>query len=286
MDLNVPTINATTIRAWLRGADPRRVDPSKLISSFSLPSIELPSKASIDDAGKTAASLASDAGKQAAVLAGDAGKAAMSAASDAGRVLTSVIETAGDRLRDLRATVTPPPKRPSVVKRGVVALAAASILGSIAAAAAFLLHPVRGAARRTAIRRRLGIGAGMTRSGVGTAVVAARRATGRATELVRIPIESARDMVGSRNGHADNVAELTDKEAVLVAVGVDSGVAAIGEPNNDIAHVPSASRGDWDDAVETAADAGATSESSTGQSAKRKKRGDAEQRAEVEAVGE
>lgn len=194
------------------------------------PSIEVVDYAgkSIGDAGRAAATRAGEAGRAAAAFAGEAGKAAATSIGEAGRTMGNLFDAAGDRIHDLRMSVAPPPKRPSVAQRGLVALAIASVVGSVAAAAAFFMHPVRGAARRAALRRRFRAGAREARTGVDTALVAARRATGRATELVRIPVESAKELVGSRNGHADSeldsVAEASagvdDAEApVLVAAG-------------------------------------------------------------------
>ena len=240
MNLTTATGLASKSRSRLRRMAPRTLDTSKLKASINLPGIDLPhvemphverphidlshvefprldlphlefppmqavegTANSISDASRAVAGRASDAGKAAAILAGEAGKAAASSMGDAGRAMGGLFEAAGARLHDLRMTVAPPPKRPSVAQRGILALAIASIVGSVVAAVAFFLHPVRGAARRAALRRRFGSGAREARTSAGMAVGAARRVTDRATELVRVPIESARDMAGSLNGHAE-----------------------------------------------------------------------------------
>jgi hypothetical protein len=176
-------------------------------------------------AGHAAATSASDAGRAAAGFAADAGHAAGAVVSDAGRLIGSAFDSAGAKLHDLRSAVTPQPKS-SGVSRGVTAVAVAAILGALAAGAAFFLDPVRGARRRAAIRRRLGAQAYMARTGVDTAVDVAKRASEKAVEYVRIPIESARDLVGSRNGHST---EGTADTEALVAAGSMAAAGGFGE---------------------------------------------------------
>ncbi|MEA2623703.1 MAG: hypothetical protein QOH61_2613 [Chloroflexota bacterium] len=211
MDLNLPTIDTSKIRARLGNADPRRVDTSRFRPSIDLPSIsmpqidlpsidlphvERPQIPSLDDAGRAVG----DAGRAVSSAAGDAGRLVTGAASEAGRAIGGALETAGDRLRDIRTAVAPAPKRTSGLARGLTAGVVVAIGAAVAAGVAFFLDPARGARRRAALRRRISARSGMARTGVETA----RRAGERAVELVRIPVESARDLVGagSRNGHS------------------------------------------------------------------------------------
>ena len=217
--LNLPSIDLPHVdmhhverpRIDLPHIDLPHIDlPHVELRRMDLPRLEFPPMQAVDAAGSSAAEAgraavgrAGEAGKAAAAFAGEAGKAAASGMGDAGRAMGGLFEAAGVRLRDLRMTIAPRPKRASVAQRGILTLAIASIVGSVVAAGAFFLHPVRGAARRAALRRRFGSGARQARTSVDTAFGAARRVTDRATELVRVPIESARDMAGSRNGQAE-----------------------------------------------------------------------------------
>lgn len=217
MNFKLPTLDASTIQARFRAFDPSSVDTSRLKPSIHLPSLEVP-HIDMPHIERPQIGALDGASRAASGLATEAGKVAANAVSDAGRMVSSLLESAGERLHDLRTAVAPPPKRPSTLQRGIVALAVASVVASIAGGVAFFLNPARGAKRRAAIRRRLGIQAGKARSGVDTAVVAARRTTDRAADLVRIPIESAKDLV-SRNGHSDVDIQATAEVPVLVGVG-------------------------------------------------------------------
>jgi hypothetical protein len=300
IDFKRPNIDSSSIRSRLRGADPRRVDTSRLKGGFSLPTIELPTielpklerpqlpsmpslpamgdaaKAAgeaghavtdagraaaeaVGQAGHAAAATAGDAGRAAASLAADAGHIASSAMSDAGRLIGSALDSAGGRLHDLRSAVGPQPKRQGL-GRGVTAVAIAAIVGALAAGAAFFLDPLRGARRRAAIRRRLGRQAELARTGVDLAVDATKRASDRAVEFVRIPIESARDLVGSRNGQSH---EDTADTAALVGAGSMSGMAALAESDSDIGNLASASSGSWEPSGEALAAESATSSDSS-----------------------
>lgn len=324
MDLKIPTLDSSRIRSRLRGADPRRLDTSKLKPSFSMPSIEMPhlerpqlppmpalddagravgdAGRAVGDAGRAAAEAvgnagraavegAGDAGRAAAEFASDAGRMAGSAVSDAGRMIGSALDSAGERLHDLRSSVTPQ-RNKSGIGRGVTAVAIAAILGALAAGAAFFLDPARGARRRAAIRRRLGAQAGIARIGVDTARDAAKRAGDRAAELVRIPIESARDMVGSRNGHSDNgrSSEDTVDTAVLVGTGAMGGIASFGESDSGIGNLANANPAPWEPSGETLAAETATGseaawsadDAGSGTSSSEKE----QERARAEALGE
>ena len=303
MNLTIPSLSPKS-RSRLRRMDPRTLDTSGLKSSINLPSIErphmemphlemphvdlphvdmphldlprldlprleFPSIEFVDHAGKSV---------------GDAGRAVAGRASDAGRAMGGLLETAGGHLHDLRMSVAPPAKRASVAQRGMVALAIASIVASVTAAAAYFLHPVRGAARRAALRQRFRIGAREARTGVDTAIVAARGATERATEVVRIPVESAKEVVGGHNGHAET--EAADAAATIEAA--DATAAATGAPEAEgTPKLVAAGSATESGALEPAVPAGATwvAASATSQGTNGSHAGSAKDN-DAEAVGE
>jgi hypothetical protein len=94
------------------------------------------------------------------------------------------------------------PKRSSTRPR-ILAIAAASAVAAAAAGIYLLFAPGSGARHRDALRRRLQGTPAAAQRGIGVAVESAKQVGDRAAELVRVPIETARDKVTGRSDGSD-----------------------------------------------------------------------------------
>jgi hypothetical protein len=159
---------------------------------------------------------------------GGVGRAVSDAISGIAETLSGTLSDTGDRARDAVASVAASlpadlplvsrlrPKPRNTMRPRIIAVAAVSAIAAAAASFYLLFASGSGAKRRAALRRRLQGTPRAAQRGIGVAVESARQVGDRAAELVRVPIDTARDIVGSRTG-ADGSADSGDGMPGMVA---------------------------------------------------------------------
>ncbi len=93
--------------------------------------------------------------------------------------------------------------KPRSMRPRIIAIAAASAAAATLAGIYVLFAPGAGARRRAALRRRLQSTPAAAQRGIGVAVGSAKQVGDRAVELVRVPIETARDKVTGKSDGAE-----------------------------------------------------------------------------------
>jgi hypothetical protein len=128
--------------------------------------------------------------------------------------LSDTLAESGDRARDVVSSMAANlpadmplvsrlrPRRSSTRPR-ILAIAAASAVAAAAAGLYLLFAPGSGARHRDALRRRLQGTPAAAQRGIGVAVESAKQVGDRAAELVRVPIETARDKVTGKSDGTD-----------------------------------------------------------------------------------
>jgi gas vesicle protein len=193
---------------------------------------------------------------------GEVGRVMGDALSGIAGSLSETISETGERAREAVGTLSADlarmrPQQGSSTRPKVFAAVGVALLGVGLAALAVFFAPGSGARHRAALRRRLSgapamvqKGTAAVQQGIGTAGDSAKQVGDRAAELVRIPIDTARDLVGHRNG---TNAEESVEDAVSGTV--DSTSEAL-ENVADSAHDAAADVANAAaDAADTAADA-------------------------------
>jgi len=230
-------------RIDLRNVDLPRVDmPHVDLSKVDLPRVDIPD-----------------------VDLGGVGRAVSEAISGIAETLSETLSDTGDRARDAVTTMAAnlpadlpfvsrfrPKPRTSMAPRIVVVAAASAIAATVAGVFYFLVSDA-GARRRQALRRRLQGTPAAAQRGIGAAVESARQVGDRAAELVRVPIETAREKVTNRTDDSEpddetptevlavnaiDVAELeagSDSSLDMTALAIEAEAAADGFTEADAA---------------------------------------------------
>jgi len=193
----------------IRHIDLPRVD----LRSVDLPAIDLP-KVDLPHVDMPDIDLGSVGRAVSGAIAGIADALSDTWSDTGDRARETVTSMAANLPADLPLVSRFRPKPRTSMRTRIIAVAAASALAATVASVYIFFVGDQGARRRRALRRRLQGTPAAAQRGIGAAVESARQVGDRAAELVRVPIETARDKVGSRTG--DDVSEQTPTEVLAV----------------------------------------------------------------------